>query len=144
MLLPEASRQAYLDAGMRQAWDLMNQADSLSPVTIAMIDKGFVNGTGNVIVDTVLDLEFDDQRIKIRRGTGAGDHGNGVTSVMIARNNNREDGGIPDESFSGVVTSAGALDYNFMIYLSSTVGAFWPIFWTWPSLTTTSTWQMSV
>ena len=123
-LLPEASRQAYLDAGMRQAWDLMNQADSLSPVTIAMIDKGFVNGTGNVIVDTVLDLEFDDQRIKIRRGTGAGDHGNGVASVMIARNNNREDGGIPDESFSGVVTSAGALDYNFMIYLSSTVGGF--------------------
>ena len=43
---------------------------------------------------------------------------------MIARNNDREDGEIPDESFSGVVTSAGALDYNFMIYLSSSFAGF--------------------
>ena len=118
-LLPEGDRQAYSDAGMRNAWDLMNQANGLSPVTVAMIDTGFLDATGNANVDAVLDIEFDDRRITNRKGSGVGDHGNAVGSVMIARNNNREDDGIPDESFSGVITSATGLDYNFMIYLSS-------------------------
>ena len=123
-LLPGGASQAYSDAGMRNAWDLMNQADGLSPVTIAIIDAGFLDRTGNVAVDAVLDLEFEDGRITKRKGSGNDDHGNAVASVMIARNNDREDDGIPAESFSGVVTSVEALDYNFMIYISSTFGGY--------------------
>ena len=53
-MLQEDDRQAYADAGMRIAWELMNQADDLSPVTIAIIDTGFVDATGNVILDAVI------------------------------------------------------------------------------------------
>lgn len=123
-LLTEANRQAYANAGMKSAWELVNQADVLSPVTIAMIDVGFVDRTGTVAVDEVLDLEFNDQRITSRKGTGSDGHGNAVASVMIAHNNNREDDEVPEDSFSGVVTSATALDYNFMIYLSTSFSEF--------------------
>ena len=120
LLLADGRKQAYVDAGMEDAWIIMNQVGILSPVTIAMFDMGFVKQTGNARTDAVLRLEFDDRRIQTRFGNRDDEHGNHVASIMVARNNDRGVGGVPDESFSGVVTSVAGLEYNLMLYADGT------------------------
>ena len=122
----------YYGAGMHEAWKTMNRIDHLSPVVIAVIDNHFpVPPTGDDSVDAVLKREFDYQRLDVRdavdlagrdvpwRDTNDPDgkaHGVAVTSVIAARNNDRGDDTIPEESFSGVVTSVDDLDYHVVFY----------------------------
>ena len=122
----------YRGAGMHEAWKTMNRIDHLSPVVIAVIDDHFpVPPTGDDSVDAVLKREFDYQRLDVRdavdlvgrdvpwRDTNDPDgkaHGVAVTSVIAARNNDRGDDTIPEESFSGVVTSVDDLDYHIVFY----------------------------
>ena len=47
---------------------------------------------------------------------GGDAHGVAVTSVIVAQNNDRGDDTVPEESFSGVVTSVDDLDYHIVFY----------------------------
>ena len=124
LLLPPDRNQAYLDAGMEDAWNTMNQIDNLSPVSIAVIDTGFVGQTGNAAIDGVLRSEFDPARFQIRQGMGNGDHGTNVTGVMVARNNHRSNARVTDESFRGVVTSVNNIEYGVVLSLEPTLAGF--------------------
>ena len=134
-LLPELTDGnrtiAYLEAGMEDAWRTMGLIDNLEPVTVAVIDSGFSFPIGDEIADRVLETELDYDRIEVRdaillAGEGEvpndmahGRHGVGVSSVMVARNNLRDgeaDPAVLDESFSGVITSIDALEYELVVY----------------------------
>ena len=134
-LLPELTEDhrtvAYLDAGMEDAWRTMALIDNLEPVTVAVIDTGFAFPLGDDTADHVLRTEFDYERIEVRDAiavAGEGQvphdkkhaqHGVGVTSVMVARNNQRNAGaepGIPERSFSGVMTSVDDIEYGVTMY----------------------------
>ena len=118
--LSYARQISYRHAGMPEAWNIMNdQIGLLNPVTIVMIDEGFVTQSGIAEVDATIMREFDMGRIQFRQGMGIGDHGNGVAGVMVARNNDQSEPGTPDESFSGVVTSVNGLEYNLIMYLDA-------------------------
>ena len=118
--LSYARQISYRYAGMFEAWNIMNdQIGLLNPVTIVMIDKGFVSQTGIAEVDATIMREFDMGRIQVRQGMGIGNHGNGVAAVMVARNNDQSEPGTPDESFSGVVSSVNGLEYNLIMYLDA-------------------------
>ena len=118
--LSYARQISYRHAGMPEAWNIMNdQIGLLNPVTIVMIDKGFVSQTGIAEVDATIMREFDMGRIQVRQGMGIGNHGNGVAAVMVARNNDQSEPGTPDESFSGVVSSVNGLEYNLIMYLDA-------------------------
>ena len=101
--------QAYIDAGMADAWNTMNLVasfNSLYPVNIAMIDVGFV--TMGPKFNNVLSLEFDRSKIHVVGTPSANVHGTQVASVMIAQNNSIAATtaiGVNGASFSGVVTS---------------------------------------
>ena len=126
--LPNDKRQAYLDAGMDKAWKVMNSVptDLLDPVLIAMIDTDFVlvpEPDPDDLTKTMLNLEFDPNRIMGRNPVADGAHGIKVAGVMIAQNNLPVDvtnSRIPltcrDCSFSGVVTSVDGLDYLLLVY----------------------------
>ncbi len=107
---------AYLDAGMEDAWNSMGLVDLLNPVTIGMIDMGFVAQTGDPEVDAVLASEFDYDRIDFRFGKGNWmdpGHGTGVASIMIAQNN---ENAVDPGSFSGVLTSVAGIEHNTVLY----------------------------
>ena len=119
--------EAYLDAGMEKAWTTMNLAASstsgLSQVGIGVIDDGFVRRTGDPVVDSVLDSEFDHERIDyswwdvfglIETGVGlpGASHGTAVASVIAARNNTN----VAPLSFNGVVTGVDGLEYEIRVY----------------------------
>ena len=74
--LSYARQISYRHAGMFEAWNIMNdQIGLLNPVTIVMIDKGFVSQTGIAEVDATIMREFDMGRIQVRQGMGIGNHG---------------------------------------------------------------------
>ena len=119
--------EAYLDAGMEEAWNTMNlvgkSLPGLSQVGIAVIDSGFVRHTGDAIVDAVLSSEFDHDKIdygwwrvfglvETNGGLATGEHGTEVASVIVARNNTVAN----PPSFSGVVTSVDGLEYELKVY----------------------------
>ena len=127
----------YAEAGMRDAWTTMNLIDQLSPVVIVVIDNLFpVPPTWDYDVDAVLYREFDYRRLDVRdavdlagrefpwRDTndpggdapGGDAHGVSVTSVIVAQNNDRGDDTVPEESFSGVITSVDNLAYYVVFY----------------------------
>ena len=132
LLIEKGPDWGYKGAGMHEAWKTMNRIDHLSPVVIAVIDNLFpVPPTGDDSVDAVLYREFDYRRLDVRdavdlagrdvpwRDTndpGGDAHGVAVTSVIAARNNDRGDDTVPEESFSGVVTSVDDLDYHIVFY----------------------------
>ena len=132
LLLPTDKKWTYLQAGMENAWRTMNLVDNLSTVNIAVVDAGFVRQTGDADVDAALTSEFDYDRIRFPFGMGdfnllgirpadpfgvnPPDHGNTVAGVIVARNNDRNDDSIPEDSFSGIVTSVDGLDYNLILY----------------------------
>ena len=122
----------YYGAGMHEAWTTMNLIDQLSPVVIVVIDNLFpVPPTRDYDVDAVLYREFDYRRLDVRdavdlagrdvpwRDTndpGGDAHGVAVTSVIVAQNNDRGDDTVPEESFSGVITSVDNLAYHVVFY----------------------------
>ena len=122
----------YAEAGMHEAWTTMNLIDQLSPVVIVVIDNLFpVPPTRDYDVDAMLYREFDYRRLDVRdavdlagrdvpwRDTndpGGDAHGVAVTSVIVAQNNDRGDDTVPEESFSGVITSVDNLDYHVVFY----------------------------
>ena len=129
--------RGYAEAGMREAWTTMNLIDQLSPVVIVVIDNLFpVPPTWGYDVDAVLYREFDYRRLDVRdavdlagrefpwRDTndpggdapGGDAHGVSVTSVIVAQNNDRGDDTVPEESFSGVITSVDNLAYHVVFY----------------------------
>ena len=132
LLIEKGPDWGYKGAGMHEAWKTMNLIDHLSPVVIAVIDNLFpVPPTGDDSVDAVLYREFDYRRLDVRdavdlagrdvpwRDTndpGGDAHGVAVTSVIVAQNNDRGDDTVPEESFSGVVTSVDDLDYHIVFY----------------------------
>ena len=132
MLLETGRNYGYRIAGMHEAWKTMNYVEQLNPVVIAVIDDLFsVPPTGDDGVDEILDREFDYRRMDVRdavdlagrdvpwRNTndpGGDAHGVAVTGVIVARNNDLGDETVPEESFSGVVTSVEGLDYLVVFY----------------------------
>ena len=133
LLSPRAHSHSYLDAGMEGAWKTMRAVDNLDPVGIAMIDVDFLFPvTRNKIADTVLEREFNYDKISVRDavflsgegfGPKRGVHGINVASVMVARNNKRDDAAIANGSFSGVVTSVDGLEYTLVVYKSGSNAA---------------------
>ena len=113
---------AYLQSGMQEAWEKMASLGPVNtePVVIVVIDSGFTEPTDeDNAINELLGREFDYQRIAIVDGI-VGDnpdatHGTSVTSVMVAQNNDT-DSTLPAESFSGVVTSVGSLEYYVIFY----------------------------
>ncbi len=127
----------YLDAGMEDAWAIMNRIDSsdLEPVVIAIIDNGFpatleykppfgpVNeATLGSNIKRVIAREFDYEKIKVMDmvdGPEQDFHGVAVASVIAAENNTPsliEPDSHKEMSFSGVVTSVGSLEYDLVIF----------------------------
>ena len=107
---------AYLDAGMEDAWTSMALVETLSPVTIGIIDMGFVTETGKPGTDAALASEFDYDRIDFRFGKGNWmdpGHGTSVASIVIAQNN---ENAVDPGSFSGVVTSVDGIEHNTVLY----------------------------
>ena len=127
--LSDEISQAYLDAGMAEAWTSLALLgpDRFNPVSIAVIDNGFAQLSRDPDIAATLEREFDHGKISVRdavylAGEGFGpsgpenaNHGTGVTSVIVARNNPR-DRNVPDNSFSGVVASVDNIDYAVTIY----------------------------
>ena len=130
---------AYLDAGMENAWRTMGLIDNLDPVTVAVIDTGFAFPIGDTVADMVLRTEFDYDRIEVRDAVSLAEdgdvphdvehafHGVAVASVLVARNNQRDqdmEPEVPEESFSGVITSVDDLEYGLIIYGTGAKGYF--------------------
>ena len=130
---------AYLDAGMEDAWRTMSLIDNLDPVTVAVIDTGFAFPLGDTTADMVLRTEFDYDRIEVRDAVFLAEdgdvphdvehafHGVAVASVLVARNNRRDqdmEPEVPEESFSGVITSVDDLEYGLTIYKAGAEGFF--------------------
>ena len=121
--------QAYLNAGMAEAWGTLFLAgpDSFDPVSIAVIDSGFAQLSRDPAIAATLEREFDYSRISVRdavylsgegfapQGVKNDNHGTGVVSVMVARNNPRGKT-VPHESFSGVIASVDSIDYSVTVY----------------------------
>ena len=119
---------AYHLAGMPEAWAALEQTDDLAPVGIVVVDSGFVVPSGNAVPDEVLRTEFDYDSMILKHAhllpfansypdaIKYAEHGATVTSVIVARNNDRTAPGITGESFSGVVTSVDKLDYTLPFY----------------------------
>ena len=126
--------KSYLEAGMGQAWSLMNQvpSSSLDRVVIVMIDTDFVSRVPDPktgfkfqrgpeqfsYLDTVLNSELNPTKIDIRSAPPykAGAHGAAVASVMVATNNPPSKRPT-NESFSGVVSSVNGIDYLLVVYV---------------------------
>ena len=114
---------AYLQSGMQEAWERMSglQTVNAEPVVIAVIDSAFTEPEAeDSVVGELLSREFDYQRIAIVDGiAGEGRnarHGTSVTSVISAINNDATDSSVPEESFSGVVSSVDSIEYFVMFY----------------------------
>ncbi len=130
LLLPVGQGEAYLYAGMEEAWNLMNSTPSLKPVVIAVVDGGFAINSTDYNIEDVLRAEFgsiinipekqlakDDDKLSVAVGNkyvidlDTDDknvsHGTAVTSVIVAANNNPP----ISNSFSGVVSSVNGLAY---------------------------------
>ena len=114
---------AYLQSGMQEAWQRMSglQTVNAEPVVIAVIDSAFTEpATEDNAVGELLSREFDYHRIAIVDGiAGEGRnarHGTSVTSVISAINNDATDSSVPEESFSGVVSSVDSIEYFVMFY----------------------------
>ena len=117
-LTRDRRKGAYLTAGMQSAWETMGLVDKLEPVSIAIIDSGFVSQTGDKEIDAVLNAEFDYERIQFPFGKGNWwgnllGHGTKVASVILAQNNVGSD---DPRSFSGVLTSVDEIEYSAIVY----------------------------
>ena len=109
---------AYIQAGMEEAWEKLNQLEPTNsePVVIAIIDSGIGElPSGDNTVDEVLAREFDYDKIAIVDGISGTNpnarHGTSVTSVIAAQNNAAGVPSVPEESFSGIITSVDSIEY---------------------------------
>ena len=133
------NNQAYKNAGMEKAWNLVNRSRGLEPVVIAVVDDGLaIPPTGYSIPDDVLTNEFglikniDKKRltetdIAVEAGDkflvdldpegGVARHGTAVTSVIVAANNNpNTNAAVSTKGFSGVVSSVNDLVYTLIFF----------------------------
>ena len=133
---------AYVEAGMAEAWKTMNLSGAFSPVTVVVIDDRFlIPPSGDDDVDAVLQREFDYERIDVKDAVDLAGrnapwrdpnspegeaHGVEVASILVARNNDRNDSTIPEQSFSGIITSVNGLDYHLVVY--QVEGGRWGLF----------------
>ena len=113
---------AYIDSGMREAWELLNtEKRNLEPVVVAIIDTEFPIQDRDRIEYYLLNEEFDADKIHViddirnwfEKKVPIGDphHGAAVTSVIAARNNSPNLRGI-----SGVIPSVDSLPYHIVFF----------------------------
>ena len=114
------NNSAYVQSGMKEAWELLNSSKvTLDPVVIAVIDTAFPIDDTERVEHYLLNEEFDRNRIRVEKMRNKvtelfpadSHHGVAVTSVIAARNNSPNLGGI-----SGVISSVDKLPYHVVFF----------------------------
>ena len=112
---------AYRHAGFEGAWRMVERIPkaALNPINIAMIDTGILHSehVNDKDISSFISTTFDWSRIVNRNlfEVPKNTHGTTVASILTARNSAS---GLPDgdNGLSGIITSAGNVDYHLYDY----------------------------